>query len=82
MREEDGEEACLLLNPAAHLDSLVPIVVLVLVSEVLVDWTKHAFITKFNSITPDVYRKYRAILSRDLVASRHRNVCNTCGDTV
>ena len=47
---------------------------LVLCGEVVVDWIKHAFITKFNDITPDIYQKYKAILSRDLAVSRHRNV--------
>lgn len=53
---------------------MLPIFVLVLISEMVVDWIKHAFITKFNDISPDVYRKYRAILSKDLVTSRHGNV--------
>ena len=53
---------------------MLPIFMLVLVSEMIVDWIKHAFITKFNDISPDVYRKYRAILSKDLATSRHGNV--------
>ena len=39
---------------AEHLWVLVPDIVLVLVSEVLVDWVKHAFITKFNEIPSEV----------------------------
>ena len=53
---------------------MAPIVLLVLLSEVFVDWTKHAFITKFNDISPDVYREYRGILAKDLASSRHREV--------
>lgn len=53
---------------------LLPVFILVLMSEMVVDWIKHAFITKFNDISPDVYRRYRAILSKDLVTSRHENV--------
>lgn len=53
---------------------MVPIVLLVLLSEVFVDWTKHAFITKFNDISPDVYQEYKGILARDLTSSRHREV--------
>ena len=60
--------------PVGYLENMVPIIALVFASEILVDWTKHAFITKFNDITPDVYQKYRAILSRDLATSRHKNV--------
>jgi hypothetical protein len=42
----------------------------VLVSEVGVDWLKHAFITKFNHIRPTVYERYTDILCRDLSASQ------------
>lgn len=38
----------------------------VLVSEMLVDWLKHAFITKFNHIRPSVYERYTDVLCRDL----------------
>ena len=33
---------------------IVPDVVLVLGAELIVDWIKHAFITKFNEISSDV----------------------------
>ena len=55
---------------AAHIESLVPIVLSVIISEVFVDCVKHAFITKFNDISPDVYRRYRLILSQDMTVSR------------
>jgi hypothetical protein len=42
-------------------------VVLVFGCEMLVDWLKHAFITKFNHIRPTVYQRYAEVLSRDLV---------------
>lgn len=32
----------------------------------LVDWLKHAFITKFNHIRPSVYERYTDVLCRDL----------------
>ena len=35
-------------------------------SEMLVDWLKHAFITKFNHIRPTVYERYIDVLCRDL----------------
>lgn len=41
----------------------------VLASECLVDWLKHAFITKFNHIRPAVYGRFADVLSRDLVIS-------------
>lgn len=37
-----------------HLWILIPDVCLVLFAEILVDWTKHAFITKFNHIRCEV----------------------------
>ncbi|KAJ1967355.1 hypothetical protein H4R34_006395 [Dimargaris verticillata] len=40
---------------------------MVYLSEMMADWTKHAFITKFNTIRPEVYDRYADILCRDLV---------------
>lgn len=36
--------------------------------ELLVDWIKHAFVTKFNQLRPDVYAKFMCILSADTAA--------------
>lgn len=41
-------------------------VLTVMMSEMLVDWLKHAFITKFNHIRPTVYERYIDVLCRDL----------------
>ena len=72
------ERSCLIVLHihAAYLESVVPIVVMVLVLEMFVDSIKHAFITKFNDISPDVYKKYRTLLAMDLVTSRQPNVRN------
>ncbi|GJJ06482.1 hypothetical protein Clacol_000674 [Clathrus columnatus] len=43
-------------------------VMTVLLSEILVDWLKHAFITKFNHIRPSVYERYTDVLCRDLAS--------------
>lgn len=43
-------------------------VLTVMVSEVLVDWLKHAFIAKFNHIRPSVYERYIDVLCRDLAS--------------
>lgn len=40
----------------------------VLFSELIVDWLKHAFITKFNHIRPSVYERYTDVLCRDLAS--------------
>ncbi len=38
---------------------------LVLGSEVLVDWVKHAYITKFNNTKPAIYGRFLDILAKD-----------------
>lgn len=38
---------------------------LVLGSEMFVDWLKHAYITKFNQYKPDVYGKFFDVLAKD-----------------
>ncbi|KAI0829700.1 DUF747-domain-containing protein [Trametes gibbosa] len=43
-------------------------VLTVLASETVVDWLKHAFITKFNHIRPSVYERYTDVLCRDLAS--------------
>ncbi|KAI0695540.1 eukaryotic membrane protein family-domain-containing protein [Cytidiella melzeri] len=44
-------------------------VISVMISEMLVDWLKHAFITKFNHIRPSVYERYTDVLCRDLASA-------------
>ncbi|KAE8993031.1 hypothetical protein PR003_g20735 [Phytophthora rubi] len=39
---------------------------MVWVAEMLIDWLKHAFITKFNQLPPTMYSKFITILCRDL----------------
>ncbi|XP_053734600.1 transmembrane anterior posterior transformation protein 1 homolog isoform X3 [Synchiropus splendidus] len=68
-------------NPE-HLWVLFPDVFMVVTSEVAVDIIKHAFITKFNNITADVYSEYRASLAFDLVSSRQKNACTDYSDSV
>ncbi|KAJ4359709.1 uncharacterized protein N0V89_000265 [Didymosphaeria variabile] len=38
---------------------------LVLGSEMVVDWLKHAYITKFNQTKPEVYEKFLDVLAKD-----------------
>ncbi|XP_041839466.1 transmembrane anterior posterior transformation protein 1 homolog isoform X2 [Melanotaenia boesemani] len=59
-----------------------PDVVMVITSEVAVDVVKHAFITKFNDISADVYGEYRASLAFDLVSSRQKNAYTDYSDSV
>uniref|UniRef100_UPI00398E92CD transmembrane anterior posterior transformation protein 1 homolog isoform X2 n=1 Tax=Pristiophorus japonicus TaxID=55135 RepID=UPI00398E92CD len=65
-----------------HLWVLFPDVCMVIASEMAVDVVKHAFITKFNDITADVYSEYRASLAFDLVSSRQKNAYTDYSDTV
>jgi len=48
--------------------------VMVLGSELLVDWCKHAFVTKFNHIRPSIYERFMDVLCLDFVKDG-REVC-------
>nr|XP_055033531.1 transmembrane anterior posterior transformation protein 1 homolog isoform X1 [Misgurnus anguillicaudatus] len=65
-----------------HLWVLLPDVLMVIASEVAVDVVKHAFITKFNDITADVYSEYKASLAFELVSSRQQNAYTDYSDSV
>ncbi|PWN51695.1 DUF747-domain-containing protein [Violaceomyces palustris] len=51
------------------LETVLTPVCIVLLSECVVDWLKHAFITKFNHIRPAVYGRFMDVLCRDLVVA-------------
>ena len=42
--------------------------------EFLVDWIKHAFITRFNEISAEVYKSYTIFLAYDLAQTKQKNV--------
>ncbi|XP_033633187.1 transmembrane anterior posterior transformation protein 1 homolog [Asterias rubens] len=65
-----------------HFWELIPDLFSVLVAEILVDWVKHAFITKFNSIPAEVYTEYRASLAYDMVTSRMKTAFSDHSDVV
>ncbi|KAF3905237.1 hypothetical protein ABW21_db0203098 [Orbilia brochopaga] len=46
---------------------------LVLGSEMLVDWLKHAYITKFNNIKPQIYSRYLDVLAKDYYTHVYAN---------
>jgi transmembrane anterior posterior transformation protein 1 len=46
---------------------------MVMLAEMLIDWLKHAFITKFNQIPPSVYSKFITILCRDLTGWKNQD---------
>ncbi|KAG7270646.1 hypothetical protein CRUP_032165 [Coryphaenoides rupestris] len=70
------------MSNSDHLWVLFPDVFMVIASEVAVDIVKHAFITKFNDISADVYGEYRASLAFDLVSSRQKNAYTDYSDSV
>ncbi|KAI8368912.1 eukaryotic membrane protein family-domain-containing protein [Choanephora cucurbitarum] len=55
------------LPASTSLNTLMTPVLMVIASELMVDWLKHAFITKFNQIRPSIYGKYIDVLCKDLV---------------
>jgi hypothetical protein len=64
----------LLLQIAIRGDSLVDFVYTafyVFCGELVVDWVKHVFITKFNSMSDEVYSSFSMILSQDVTAYRY-----------
>lgn len=44
----------------------------IMASEVVVDWIKHGFMTKFNLIEPSIYRRFSRILCGDYTAAHSR----------
>lgn len=46
---------------------------MVMLAEMVIDWLKHAFITKFNQIPPSVYSKFITILCRDLTGWKNED---------
>lgn len=53
--------------------------IMVLGSEMIVDWLKHAFITKFNVIRPHVYQRYLDVMCKDYYSNVRmpRSISNT-----
>ncbi len=59
-----------------HLGVLLPLIFLIFLSEILVDWIKHGFITKFNGISPNEYKTYSLVLAKDMISGCGRMVSN------
>lgn len=47
---------------------------LVLGSEIIVDWLKHAYIGKFNNVKPALYQKFLDVLAKDYYINVSRHV--------
>ncbi|WWD16768.1 hypothetical protein CI109_101200 [Kwoniella shandongensis] len=48
-------------------DSILSPVLFVICSEMVVDWLKHAFITKFNHVRASVYERFTDVLAKDVL---------------
>lgn len=55
---------------------------MVLGAELIVDWLKHVFITKFNEINSDVYKDFTITISFDVVKNREASAFNAYSDQV
>ena len=60
------------LTSLAAARALLPSILAIFACEVLVDYVKHAFISKFNRLHSDLYGTFRTILANDLLAVRAR----------
>lgn len=67
-----GDQLLLMLPDCAY----------VLVTEVLIDALKHAFITRFNELSVDVYREYKLSLAYDMTQTRQKHAFSDHSDLV
>nr|XP_045625044.1 transmembrane anterior posterior transformation protein 1 homolog [Procambarus clarkii] len=61
---------------------LLPDCLLVCGTEILVDWLKHAFITRFNDIPSDAYKDYTVLLASDLIMCKQKYAYSDHSDLV
>lgn len=61
---------------------LLPDCLLVCGTEILVDWLKHAFITRFNDIPADAYKDYTVLLASDLIMCKQKYAYSDHSDLV
>ncbi|WVO17929.1 hypothetical protein L204_105627 [Cryptococcus depauperatus] len=52
-------------------ESILSPVLFVILSEMVVDWLKHAFITKFNHVRASVYERFTDVLAKDVLLAGH-----------
>lgn len=61
---------------------LLPDCLCVLFVELLIDWVKHAFITRFNELPSDVYKEYTISLAYDMTQTRQKHAFSDHSDLV
>ncbi|KRF99379.1 uncharacterized protein Dwil_GK28110 [Drosophila willistoni] len=54
----------------------------VLFTEILIDWVKHAFITRFNELPEGIYREYTTSLAYDMTQTRQKHAFSDHSDLV
>ncbi|XP_033164847.1 protein TAPT1 homolog [Drosophila mauritiana] len=54
----------------------------VLFTEILIDWVKHAFITRFNELPESIYREYTTSLAYDMTQTRQKHAFSDHSDLV
>lgn len=47
---------------------------MVIIAEIIVDWLKHAFITRFNEIPSNIYQEFTISLAYDLAQTKQKHV--------
>ncbi|KAF7637252.1 hypothetical protein Mgra_00003219 [Meloidogyne graminicola] len=65
-----------------HLYEMTPDLIMIIVAELIVDWLKHAFITKFNEISSLVYRDFTITLAFDVLRSHQYESFSDFSDQV
>ncbi|VDO29656.1 Uncharacterized protein BM_BM3623 [Brugia malayi] len=65
-----------------HFMEMLPDLALVTIAEIIVDWLKHAFITKFNEIPAEVYQDFTITIAFDVVRSRDEKAFSDYSDQV
>ncbi|CAH1964666.1 unnamed protein product [Acanthoscelides obtectus] len=61
---------------------MLPDCIIVMVAELLIDWIKHAFITRFNELNIEVYKDYTRSLAYDVAQTRQKHAFSDHSDLV
>ncbi|KAL3118329.1 hypothetical protein niasHT_005532 [Heterodera trifolii] len=65
-----------------HLNDMTPDLMMIIFAEHIVDWLKHAFITKFNEISAFVYREYTITIAYDVLRTHETDSFSDFSDQV
>lgn len=61
---------------------LAPYCMLIILTEVMVDWFKHAFVTRFNEMPTGIYQQYSLLLAYDAVNCRLKRAHSDHSDVI